>query len=100
MEINEVVASLGGNSIAQRTPKRVAHRRADRERTRQMKAIEIESRSPNEAIFKITAEAGTYIKEFVHGDDGRTVPSISGELGVGCTVKTLDVLEILDKDEE
>ena len=51
-----------------------------------------------EAEIDITAEAGTYIKEFVNGDGGRTVPSIAGKLGMGCQVKELDVLEILDNE--
>jgi tRNA pseudouridine synthase 10 len=98
-KINEVVGSLGGHPITQRTPKRVMHRRADRQRVREIKEIEIEILS-SEVVLNITAEAGTYIKEFIHGDDGRTEPSISGELGVDCDVKTLDVLEILDDEEE
>ncbi len=99
-KINEVVGSLGGNRVAQRTPKRVMHRRADRQRVREIKEIKVEILSSKEAVLDITAEAGTYIKEFIHGDDGRTEPSISSELGVECDVKTLDVLEILDDEEE
>ncbi len=99
-KINEVVGSFGGTRVAQRTPQRVMHRRADRKRIREIKEIEIEILSPTEALLNITAEAGTYIKEFVHGDEGRTQPSISGELGVECEVKMLDVLEILEDDEE
>ena len=42
------------------------------------------------------AQAGTYIKEFVHSDEGRTAPSLGTLLG--CTVPAqileLDVLEI------
>jgi tRNA pseudouridine synthase 10 len=97
-KINEVVSCLGGNSIAQRTPIRVSHRRADRKRTRMIKEMNIESLSPTETVFTVTAEAGTYIKELVHGDEGRTVPSVAGELGVECTVTKLDVLEILDEE--
>lgn len=96
--LKEVVVSLGGTNIAQQTPIRVRHRRADMNRDRRVMAIEAKALSPTEAVFDITAEAGTYIKEFVHGDGGRTVPSISGELGVACEVKTLDVLEIMDSE--
>ena len=31
-------------------------------------------------VLKVLASAGTYIKEFVHGDLGRTVPSIGSLL--------------------
>ena len=95
--LKEVVISLGGISIAQRTPKRVSHRRADMERVRRVEKIEAKLLSPTEAVIDITAEAGTYIKEFVHSDDGRTVPSIAGKLGIECEVKALDVLEIIDE---
>ena len=44
----------------------------------------------------MTAEAGTYIKEWVHGDGGRTRPSLSERLGVACEVLELDVLDIHD----
>lgn len=98
-KIFEVVGSLGGNRVAQRTPNRVLHRRADRERQREIKIIEADVISPKEADLVLTVEAGTYVKELVHGDEGRTVPSLSGELGVACEVKTLDVLEILDNEE-
>jgi tRNA pseudouridine synthase 10 len=96
--LKEVVVSLGGTNIAQQTPNRVMHRRADLNRDRKVVTIETKLLNPCEAVFDITAEAGTYIKEFIHGDGGRTVPSIAGELGVGCEVRTLDVLNILDNE--
>ena len=42
----------------------------------------------------LRCEAGTYIKELVHSDEGRTVPSVSGVLDRGCEVIWLDVEEI------
>ena len=96
--LKEVVVSLGGTNISQQTPNRVMHRRADLERDRKVMKIEARLLNPNEAVFDITAEAGTYIKEFIHSDGGRTVPSIAGELGVGCEVRTLDVLNIMDNE--
>lgn len=41
-------------------------------------------------------QAGTYIKEFVHGDDGRTNPSLGSLLGCSgpAEILELDVLEI------
>ncbi|MDO9538322.1 MAG: tRNA pseudouridine(54/55) synthase Pus10, partial [Thermoplasmata archaeon] len=96
--LKEVVLSLGGTHIAQQTPNRVMHRRSDLNRERKLEKIEARQVSPTEAEFDITAEAGTYIKEFVHGDGGRTVPSIAASLGVGCEVKALDVLNILDNE--
>ena len=42
------------------------------------------------------AQAGTYIKEFVHGDNGRTLPNLGSFLGLGepAQILELDVLEI------
>lgn len=34
------------------------------------------------------------IKEFMHGDEGRTEPSLSSLLGCGVVVDSLDVLKI------
>jgi tRNA pseudouridine synthase 10 len=96
--LNEVVVSLGGLRIAQQTPNRVMHRRSDLNRERTVLEIKARLLGPQEAELEITAEAGTYIKEFVHGDGGRTVPSIAAKLGVGCQVRALDVLEIQDNE--
>ena len=67
-------------------------------RERRVEKIEARLLSPTEAEFDITAEAGTYIKEFVHGDGGRTVPSVAEKLGVECEVRALDVLRIIEDD--
>ena len=41
-------------------------------------------------------QAGTYIKEFVHGDEGRTEPNLGSFLGCKepAAILQLDVLEI------
>jgi tRNA U54 and U55 pseudouridine synthase Pus10 len=44
----------------------------------------------------IHAAAGTYIKELVSGDDGRTQPSFAGLLGVPMRVEALDVVGVGD----
>ena len=87
---------LLAQSIAQRTPSRVAHRRADTTRHRRLHALELVRVDGDLAEFRVTAEAGTYIKELVHGDDGRTRPSLAERLGVGCEVLELDVLDVHD----
>lgn len=87
---------LLGQSIAQRTPSRVAHRRADTTRHRRLHALELVRADGDLAEIRVTAEAGTYIKELVNGDDGRTRPSLAERLGVGCEVLELDVLDVHD----
>ncbi len=80
--------------IKQETPNRVKHRRADKERTRKVKSITWKKLSSKKYEFKITGDAGLYIKELVSGDKGRTRPSISGILENQGIVKELDVIKI------
>ena len=46
------------------------------------------------ASLEIETESGTYIKELVTGDEGRTQPNISDLLDDTCVVETLDVIEV------
>jgi len=79
-----------GLQVQQWTPNRVSHRRAELERKRRV----LEFRTEGPDGFRITAEAGLYIKELIHGDGGRTRPSVQEELGVRCSVVSLDVVEM------
>ena len=54
----------------------------------------IESIDGSMAILTLEAESGTYIKELVSGDDGKTKPNISEMIGAPCKVTELDVIEI------
>ncbi|RLF44219.1 MAG: tRNA pseudouridine(54/55) synthase Pus10, partial [Thermoplasmata archaeon] len=92
--LKEVLSSLEGKIIKQKTPLRVAHRRADKIREKKIygcKPIWVKGR---EALIEIKAESGTYIKELVSGDEGRTRPSIAEMLGSRCEVKELDVVAV------
>lgn len=80
--------------VAQETPRRVMHRRADRLRKRKVLGIKWKEINKKCLELKIKAEAGMYIKELVHGDEGRTTPSISGLLNNKAKVKELDVIKI------
>lgn len=42
------------------------------------------------------ASAGTYIKEFVHGDLGRTVPNVGQILGTDSDILQLDVTNVFE----
>ncbi len=91
--------SLEGKTLLQRTPKRVAHRRADIVRHRKVKHIEAIRRDSGDlkaATLIIRAEAGTYIKELISGDGGRTEPSVSGLLGADAACTRLEVVLIDD----
>lgn len=91
--------SLRQMPIEQRTPTRVSHRRADRIRKRFIKEIELESLNAGTAMVRLRASSGTYIKELIHGDDGRTRPSLAELLGMQVTVKRLDVIGVHDEGE-
>ena len=86
--------SLNGKTIAQRTPVRVLHRRADVVRKRKIKHLEVKRISGKSFELRLTVESGTYVKELVTGDGGRTTPSISGILGCACKPSQLDVLRV------
>jgi tRNA pseudouridine synthase 10 len=98
-KLKEVVRAFKEKSIEQRTPKRVLHRRADKIRKRIVKDIGIEVIGKQTVKFKITGESGIYIKELIHGDEGRTKPSIAGYLNTNIEIKNLDVIYIHDKTE-
>jgi tRNA pseudouridine synthase 10 len=72
----------------------VEHRRADLIRKREVRWIEAEVVGDDEFNLTVNAESGTYIKELVSGDEGRTVPNFSDALGTKCVVWSLDVIAV------
>ena len=79
--------------LLQKTPIRVLHRRPAATRSRKIfsiKAVPIKSDSRQFQLDLVT-QAGTYIKEFVHGDFGRTVPSLESFLDAEVDIINLDV---------
>jgi len=93
-KLKKVALALRGTIIQQFTPTRVAHRRAKKIRERKIYNCSVVSVKDNKARFIIESASGTYIKELVTGDNGRTKPNISELIGQPCDVLTLDVLEI------
>ena len=90
------ILSLSGKTIWQQTPTRVLHRRADLQRKRKIISISAKGKG-KKLTLRIRAQAGTYIKELVSSDSGRTKPSISGILGCKAIVEKLDVVKIHDE---
>jgi len=72
----------------------VAHRRADLVRVRRLIDAEVKIVSKQEVELVLRGEGGLYIKELVSGDEGRTLPSLSGVLGVVALVTELDVIDV------
>ena len=84
--------------IAQRTPARVAHRRADLERERWLEIVALEKVAPGRFDVQLRTQHGTYVKEAISGEGGSTTPSLGDILGTPCECLELDVLEILDEE--
>jgi tRNA pseudouridine synthase 10 len=93
-KLKKAARTLQGTTISQYTPSRVARRRANMIREKKIYACNVDSIDGNIAILTIESESGTYIKELVSGDNGNTYPNISELIGIPCSVKELDVMEI------
>jgi len=99
-KVYKVANNFRNLQIQQQTPKRVSHRRADLKRNRTVHSFEILDMEGKCATVEIIGESGLYIKELIHGDHGRTAPNFSGEIGLDCIVKSLDVVHVWDTKEE
>ncbi|NLL94710.1 MAG: tRNA pseudouridine(54/55) synthase Pus10 [Thermoplasmatales archaeon] len=96
--VNDVAISFRDVTLDQRTPGRVEHRRADLVRKRKIHWARAEPLGEDTFELTLQTESGTYVKEFVSGDGGRTRPNLSDALGVPCRVEALDVLAINDRE--
>ncbi|HVL48713.1 MAG TPA: tRNA pseudouridine(54/55) synthase Pus10 [Candidatus Thermoplasmatota archaeon] len=92
--LNKAVAALRGSAIAQRTPSRVEHRRADKVRDRTVVDAAVEAAEGARAVIRVRGDAGLYIKELVSGDEGRTTPSLAELVGVPARVTELDIIDV------
>lgn len=94
-KLKEKLEVENGFLLFQKTPLRVLHRRTQIIRERRIfKAYVVRFVSGNFFVLDVIAQAGTYIKEFVHGDNGRTVPNVASILGCDADILQLDVTEI------
>ncbi len=92
--IQNAVSMLSGAWIAQRTPNRVSHRRADLVRKRQVIAMQVIGIENGLYRLEVVGDSGLYIKELISGDEGRTVPSLSEILAASAKVTELDVVQV------
>ncbi len=89
----EKLSSIPGK-IKQRTPCRVSHRRADKVRKREVYWLHWEELGRKNLELTTKTEAGTYVKELISGDEGRTEPSVADTLDCEASCLSLDVLDI------
>eukprot|EP00741_Cyanophora_paradoxa_P009935 tig00000157_g9624.t1 len=80
--------------VQQRTPIRVLHRRSLATRPKTVHAVTCTRLNPRWLLVDVEAQGGTYIKEFVHSDRGRTEPSLGTLLGTPADIIQLDVVAI------
>ncbi|XP_007017946.2 PREDICTED: putative tRNA pseudouridine synthase Pus10 [Theobroma cacao] len=92
----QTISLLNDMKILQRTPIRVLHRRSPLEREKIIHWMKIERIAGSSQYFllHLCTQAGTYIKEFVHGDLGRTQPSVGSILGCRAEILQLDVTDV------
>lgn len=87
-----------GFEIQQWTPLRVLHRRTLLCRPRKIFSVSptyfINDEGHEMIIIDVVTQAGTYVKELVHGEFGRTEPSLSSLVGVEMDILALDVMRI------
>jgi tRNA pseudouridine synthase 10 len=92
----ENIGKLEGKAISQRTPERVINRRADLVRKRKIRSLKT-GKDGKGFYADIGCEAGTYIKELISGDSGRTSPSFSAATHKNIRCDSLVVTEIRDR---
>lgn len=82
--------------IDQWTPLRVLHRRALLSRPRTIHSVKAYACKTNDRalIVDVVTQAGTYVKELVHSDFGRTKPSFKSIIGQPIDIHALDVMAI------
>jgi len=81
--------------LNQKTPLRVLHRRSLATRIRTVYNLRGKVIAPHFAVIDLETQAGTYVKEFIHGDLGRTSPNFCELLNTECDILQLDVLKVL-----
>ncbi|XP_035516004.1 putative tRNA pseudouridine synthase Pus10 [Morone saxatilis] len=84
-------------TLDQKTPLRVLHRRALAVRQRVIHSMNTRFLDSHHFYLGLKTQAGTYIKEFVHGDFGRTIPNLCKLLKTDTDILELDV-ESVDVD--
>jgi tRNA pseudouridine synthase 10 len=85
---------LEGVTICQETPSRVMKRRALKRRKRVVHRVELKRLSTTHIEMLVRCQGGLYIKELVHGDEGRTAPSVAQLADTPARCVELDVMDV------
>jgi tRNA pseudouridine synthase 10 len=91
------VDELRDIEVDQMTPLRVLHRRTLMSRDKVIFRCVLKPINEFTAVCFMLSSAGTYIKEFVHGDLNRTKPNLGMLLDCKCDIMQLDVIELYEE---
>jgi tRNA pseudouridine synthase 10 len=69
-------------------------------RLKKVYCLHADLRTENLMVLHVMASAGTYIKEIVHGDLGRTTPNIGIILNKQVDILQLDVTQVYDSVDQ
>ena len=94
------LSELQNLDIKQKTPIRVLHRRSALVRDKKVYRFYAQYINDHYMLLHVLASAGTYIKELVHGDMGRTEPNVGQLLANECDILQLDVTNVYDSLNE
>jgi tRNA pseudouridine synthase 10 len=81
-------------TMQQKTPLRVLHRRSMLTRPRTIHTVDARLINEHWFVVDLETQAGAYIKEFCHGDMGRTTPSLGDLLHSVVDIVQLDVVGV------
>ncbi|MHA1115364.1 MAG: tRNA pseudouridine(54/55) synthase Pus10 [Candidatus Heimdallarchaeaceae archaeon] len=95
--IKKIEENLKDKTLNQKTPTRVKHRRADIIRKKRVYEVRCKRIDEKHVEAIITCEGGTYVKELISGDEGRTEPSFTEIAENKAECVELDVLEIKEQ---
>ena len=90
----EELNSLQDISINQKTPLRVLHRRTLMNREKKVYKVAVKKVNAFCYVVFVLGSAGTYIKEFIHGDLERTLPNFGTLADCKADIFQLDVVDI------
>lgn len=88
------LSALSGATVTQYTPRRIKRLHPRKKRVRMVYDVAWRLVSPHVFELYIRCQGGLYVKEFVHGDGGRTAPNVAELLNTRLEVLELDVLYI------
>jgi tRNA pseudouridine synthase 10 len=80
--------------VHQQTPLRVLHRRSQMNRPKTVHSASVRRVADQWLVLDLETQAGAYIKEFCHGDLGRTRPALGDILDATTDIVQLDVVGV------